>query len=96
MLNLADESIVQEIQNLIKIYELGKIHPLIYRVVHQIAKKRRTNKELHMNAQIGEYDIDFLVLDLGLKVNVMMKKTWPLMGEPKLIYSPIRLMMANQ
>jgi hypothetical protein len=26
----------------------------------------------------------------------MMKKTWALMGKPKLIYSPIRLRMANQ
>jgi hypothetical protein len=26
----------------------------------------------------------------------MTKKTWALMGKPKLIYSPIRLRMANQ
>jgi hypothetical protein len=37
-----------------------------------------------------------VVLDLGSEVNVMMKKTWALMGKPKLIYSPIRLRMANQ
>jgi hypothetical protein len=49
-----------------------------------------------LNAQIGEYDIDYVVLDLGSEVNVMMKKTWALMGKPKLIYSPIRLRMANQ
>jgi hypothetical protein len=48
-----------------------------------------------LNAQIGEYDIDYVVLDLGLEVNVMTKKTWALMGKPKLIYSPIRLRMAN-
>jgi hypothetical protein len=66
------------------------------REVHKISKKRRTNKELHLNAQIGEYDIDYVVLDLGLEVNVMTKKTWALMGKPKLIYSLIRLRMANQ
>jgi hypothetical protein len=49
-----------------------------------------------LKAQIGEYDIDYVVLDLGSEVNVMMKKTWALMGKPKLIYSPIRLRMANQ
>jgi hypothetical protein len=43
------------------------------REVHQIAKKRRKNKELHLNAQIGEYDIDYVVLDLGSEVNVMTK-----------------------
>jgi hypothetical protein len=79
MLNLVDVSIVQELQNLIKQYEIGKIDPLLNRVVHQISKKRRTNKELHLNAEIGEYDIDYVVLDLGSEVNVMMKKTWALM-----------------
>ena len=49
-----------------------------------------------MNAQIEEYDIDYVVLDLGSEVNVMTKQMWALMGKPKLIYSPIRLRMANQ
>jgi len=40
--------------------------------------------------------MDYVVLDLGSKVNVMTKQTWALMGKPKLIYSHIRLMMANQ
>jgi hypothetical protein len=79
MLNLMDVSIVQELQNLIKQYEIGKIDPLLNRVVHQINKKRRTNKELHLNAEIGEYDIDYVVLNLGSEVNVTMKKTWALM-----------------
>jgi hypothetical protein len=63
--------------------------------VHQIGKRRK-NKELNLNAQIGEYEIDYVVLDLGSEVNVMTKQTWELMGKPKLIYSPIRLHMANQ
>jgi hypothetical protein len=54
------------------------------------------NKELHLNAQIGKYEIDYVVLDLGSEVNVMTKQTWALMGKLKLIYSPIRLRMANQ
>jgi hypothetical protein len=75
---IQDESIVQEIQNLIRQYELGNIDPLLNRAVHQVSKTRRTNKELHLTAQIGEYDIDYVVLDfldLGLEVNVMMKQT---------------------
>ena len=65
------------------------------REVHQIGKKRRTNNELHLNAQIEEYDIDYVVLDLGLKVNFIAKQTWALMGKLRLIYSSIRLRMAN-
>jgi hypothetical protein len=93
---IQDEIFVQELQNLMRQYEIGRIYPLLNKVVHQLSKKRRTNKELHLNAQIGEYDINYVVLDLGSEVNVMMKKTWALMGKPKLIYSPIRLRMANQ
>ena len=91
-----DESIVQELQNLIRQYELGMIDPLLNREVHQIGKKRRKNKELHLNAQIGEYEIDYVVLELGSEVNVTTKQTWALMGKSKLIYSPIRIRMANQ
>jgi hypothetical protein len=93
---IQDESVVQELQNLIRQYELGNKYPLLNRVLHQICKKRRTDKELHLNAQIGEYEIDYVVLDLGSEVNVTMKQTWALMGKPKLIYSPIWLRMANQ
>jgi hypothetical protein len=64
--------------------------------VHQIGKRRRKNKELRLNAQIGVYEIDYVVLDLGSEVNVMTKQTWALMGKPKLIYSPIKIRMANQ
>jgi hypothetical protein len=72
---IKDESVVQELQNLIRQYKIGKVDPLLNRVVHQISKNRRTNKELHLNAQIGEYDIDYVVLDLGSEVNVMRKQT---------------------
>jgi hypothetical protein len=37
-----------------------------------------------------------VVLDLGSEVKVITKKKWALMGRPKLIYSPMRLRMANQ
>jgi hypothetical protein len=93
---IQDENDVQDLQNLTRQYELGKIDPLLNRAVHQIGKKIRTNKELHLNSQIGEYEIDYVVLDLESEVNVMTKQTWAQMGKPKLIYSLIRLRMANQ
>jgi hypothetical protein len=93
---IKDESVVQELQNLIRQYDLEKVDPLLSRVVHQVSKKRRTNKEIHLNAQIRDYDIDYVVLNLGSEVNVMMKQAWALMGKPKFIYSPIRLRMAYQ
>jgi len=87
---------MQDLQNLIRKYDIGMIDPVLNRAIHQVSIKIRTNEELHLNAQIGDYDIDYVVLDLVLEVNVMMKKTWELMGKPKLIYSSIRLRMDNQ
>jgi hypothetical protein len=82
-------------QHLIRQYEIGRIDPLLSRVVNQLSRKRRKSKELHLSTLIGDYDVDYVVLNLILEVNVMTKKTWALMGKPKLIYSPIRLKMAN-
>jgi hypothetical protein len=47
---IQDKGVVQELQDLIKQYEIGKIDPLLSRAIHQIQKRRRTNKELHLNA----------------------------------------------
>jgi hypothetical protein len=90
------ENIVQELQQLVRQYEIGRIDHMLSRVVNQVSRKRRKNKELHLSAQIGNYDVDYVVLDLGSEVNVMTKKTWALMEKPRFIYSLIRLKMVNQ
>lgn len=51
---------------------------------------------MRLNVQIGDYDMDEFILDLGSEVNVLMKKTWELMGKPKLCYSPIQLKLTNK
>jgi hypothetical protein len=33
--------------------------------------------------------VDNVILDLGYDVNVLPKKTWDMMGKPKLVWSPI-------
>ena len=40
--------------------------------VHRV---RRTGREMRLNAQIGEYEMTDVILDLGLEVNVLTKKT---------------------
>jgi hypothetical protein len=76
---IKDEKVIQELQNLVRQYEIGRVDTLLNKEVHQLSKKRRMNKELHLNAHIGEYDIDYVVLDLGSEVNVMTNQTWALM-----------------
>jgi len=46
--------------------------------------------------QIGEFKMDQVILDLGSNANVLSKKTWERMGQPKLQWSLIQLRMANQ
>jgi hypothetical protein len=41
---IQDEKFVQELQNLIRQYDLEMVDPLLNMEVHQIGKKRRTNK----------------------------------------------------
>jgi len=58
-----DERDVKELQHLIRQYDIGRVDPMVNKEVHQLSRKRRTNKELHLNAYIGYYDMD-VVLDL--------------------------------
>lgn len=51
---------------------------------------------MRLNAVIGSYEMDEVVLDLGYEVNVMTKKTWQIMAKSKLAFSPIQLRLANQ
>ena len=51
---------------------------------------------MRMNAQIGEYDVDSIILDLGLDMNILTKHTWEMMGKRKLFLSPVQFHLENQ
>ena len=61
-----------------------------------VNRVRRTGREMRLHAQIGDYDMIDIILDLGSEVNVLTKQTWAQMGEAKLEWSPIQLRLANQ
>ena len=44
-----------------------------------------------LTTQIGDYEIDQVILDLGSDANVLPRKKWQRMGEPKLDWSTIQL-----
>ena len=52
-------------------------------------QKRKTDKEMRMNIHIGDYEVESVILDLGSFVNILTKKTWKLMGNPTLGWSPV-------
>ena len=67
------------------------------KVVNKIYKnKKRTGREIRMTMQIGEYEMDHVILDVGSDANVIHKKTSKNMGEPKLEWSNIPLHMDNE
>lgn len=46
--------------------------------------------------QVAGFQIRDAMLNLGLDVNILPRKTWEEMGKPQLKYSPIQLRMENQ
>ena len=46
--------------------------------------------------KIGEYDMDRVILDLRSNANVLLKKTWELIGKTKLQWLTIQPKMENQ
>ena len=49
-----------------------------------------------MNIQIGDYEVNSFILDIGLDINILTKKTWENMGQPTLGWSPVQLRLDNQ
>jgi hypothetical protein len=48
-----------------------------------------------MNENIGDFNMDDIILDFGSQVNVLPKKTWECIRDPALGYSPIQLKLPN-
>ena len=59
--------------------------PLLERGVRHVGKKKRRSKELKFFAEIGGYDMDNVILDLGSDVNILPQKSWEQMGKLKLV-----------
>ena len=51
---------------------------------------------MRLTTQIIEYEMDQVIMDLGLDAHVLPTQTWEQMGRPALQWSPIQLRMANQ
>ena len=65
------------------------------RAIHNIMGHTRTGREMRLTTQVGEFEMDEVILDLGIDVNVLTKQTWEKMGSPNLARSPIHLHLAN-
>jgi hypothetical protein len=89
---LNDKNSLQVLQSLLEKCNYGEEG---VKIVNQFCKKRRTRREFRLNENIGDFNMEDIILYLGSKVNVLPKKTWEVMGEPTLGYSPIHLKSSN-
>jgi hypothetical protein len=86
---LNDPSSVKVFQNLLEKCSIeveGKLEP---KIVNHLHTRRRTSRDFRLNANIGDFNMGDIILDLGSEVNVLPKNTWKCMGEPTLGYSPV-------
>jgi hypothetical protein len=93
---LSDPSSVKILQNILEKCSSETKEKLEQKTVNHLHTRRRTSREFRLNANIGDFNMGDIILDLGSEVNVLPKKTWKCMGEPTLGYSPIQLKLANQ
>ena len=63
--------------------------------VNYLGKRLKTCQELRMTAQIGYYDMDYIILDIGSDFNILTRKMWESMNKLRLDWSPIQLRLAN-
>jgi hypothetical protein len=93
---LNDPSSVKLLQNMLEICSVETKGNLEQKIVNHLHTRRRTSREFRMNANIGDFNMGDIILDLGFEVNVLPKKTWKCMGKPTLGDSPIQLKLTNQ
>jgi len=63
--------------------------------VRDISRWKCRDKEFKKIPELGIYEMEGVMLDLGFDVNILSKKSWELMGKPKLVWSPIQLSLAS-
>ena len=93
---LRNQKAVEELQKVIDQCQQSPSLSNTQRAIHHIMGHTRTGREMRVTVQIGLYEMDEVILDLGSEVNVLTKQTWEQMGSPKLSRSPIHLILANQ
>jgi hypothetical protein len=93
---LNDPSSFKVLQNVLERCSAEAEGKLEQKIVNHLYTRRITSREFRFNANIGDFNMRDIILDLGSEVNVLPKKTWKCMGEPTLGYSHVQLKLENQ
>ena len=89
---IQDKVALAELEALIE--TLSKEYPPTNKV-NSVKTKFKTGCELNMSVKIGDYDMDYIILELGSDVNILTCQTWEIMSKPPLEWSPIQLRLSN-
>ena len=65
---MQDKDAIAELQAMI---EDIPVEPQPEKKVNQVRKNCKIGNELRMTTQIGDYDMDYIILDLGSDVNIL-------------------------
>jgi hypothetical protein len=72
---LNDPSFVKVLKNMLEICDIEVEGKLEQKTINHLHTRRRTRREFRLNANIGEFNMGDIILDLGSEVNVLSKKT---------------------
>jgi hypothetical protein len=77
---LNDPSFVKVLQNILEICNIEVEGKLEQKIVNHLHTRRRESREFILNANIRDFNMGDIILDLGSEVNVLPKKTWSVYG----------------
>jgi hypothetical protein len=89
-------SSVKVLQNMLERCNTKEERMLEQKTINHLHTGRRKSREFRLNANIGDFNMGDIILNLFFEVNVLPKKTWQCMGEPTIGYSPVQLKLSNQ
>ena len=68
---IRNEKSIGELQRIIDQYQQSSSMSSMQRAVHNIMGHTRIGREMQLTAQVGEFEMDEVILDLGSEVNVL-------------------------
>jgi hypothetical protein len=73
---LNDPTSIKVLQNLLERCNTEVEWKLEQKTINHLHTRRGTSRELKLNANIGDFNMGDIILDLGSEVNVLHKNTW--------------------
>ena len=70
---MRNEQAIGELQHIIDQFPPSSSMSSVQRAIHSIMGHTRTGREMRLTAQVGEFEMDEVILDLGSEVNVLTK-----------------------